>query len=188
MKRTLANKTLCTLALALASTGPAIGALASAANARTADASTAASTGGVSAASAKLSAKPRSAHASRHKSPVSGEQIATWFGPGFYGQETACGQKMTPVVVGVASRTLPCGTLVLVSYKGHHLTVPVIDRGPYAHNGASWDLTWGAASALSIEDTVRIKTKIVGHAANTPQLGAPVELQPVAGAAQAPAG
>jgi len=102
-------------------------------------------------------------------------QIATWFGPGFYGQKTACGQTMTPVVVGVASRTLPCGTLVLVNYKSHRLTVPVIDRGPYAKNGAIWDLTAGAASALTIADTVRIKTKIVGRAANTPDLGAPLE-------------
>jgi rare lipoprotein A (peptidoglycan hydrolase) len=107
-------------------------------------------------------------------------QIATWFGPGFYGQKTACGQMMTPVVVGVASRTLPCGTLVLVNYKGHKLTVPVIDRGPYAHNGAMWDLTWGAASALTIKDTVRIKTKIVGKAANSPLLGAPAEVKPPA--------
>jgi rare lipoprotein A (peptidoglycan hydrolase) len=110
-------------------------------------------------------------------------QIATWFGPGFYGQKTACGQTMTPVVVGVASRTLPCGTLVLVDYKGHKLTVPVIDRGPYAHNGAMWDLTWGAASALTIKDTVRIKTKIVGKAKNSPLLGAPAEVTPPAEAA-----
>lgn len=107
-------------------------------------------------------------------------QIATWFGPGFYGQKTACGQTMTPVVVGVASRTLPCGTLVLVDYRGHRLTVPVIDRGPYAHNGAMWDLTRGAASALTIKDTVRIKTKIVGKAKNNPLLGAPAEVQPPA--------
>lgn len=107
-------------------------------------------------------------------------QIATWFGPGFYGQKTACGQTMTPVVVGVASRTLPCGTLVLVNYRGHKLTVPVIDRGPYAHNGAMWDLTWGAASALTIKETVRIKTKIVGKAANSPLLGAPAEVKPAA--------
>lgn len=112
-------------------------------------------------------------------------QIATWFGPGFYGQKTACGQTMTPVVVGVASRTLPCGTLVLVNYKGHKLTVPVIDRGPYAKNGAIWDLTAGAASALTITETVRIKTKVVGHAANTPNLGAPVEVQPTGEAAAA---
>ncbi len=109
-------------------------------------------------------------------------QIATWFGPGFYGQKTACGQMMSPMIVGVASRTLPCGTLVLVNYRGHRLTVPVIDRGPYAH-GAMWDLTWGAASALSITETVRIKTKVVGQAANSPLLGVPAEVKPTAEAA-----
>ncbi|MGN6372125.1 MAG: septal ring lytic transglycosylase RlpA family protein [Solirubrobacteraceae bacterium] len=176
MSRTLANKTLCTLALALACATCAPTALAS--------------TGGASvpAPAAKASTRAsQSGHVHAHSSKrTPREQIATWFGPGFYGQQTACGQKMTPAIVGVASRTLPCGTLVLVSYKGHQLTVPVIDRGPYAHNGATWDLTWGAASALSIEDTVRIKTKIVGHAANTPQLGVPAEVQPVDGAAAAP--
>lgn len=109
--------------------------------------------------------------------PSTKAQIATWFGPGFYGQKTACGQTMSPVIVGVASRTLPCGTLVLVNYKGHRLTVPVIDRGPYG-NEATWDLTWGAASTLTITETVRIKTKIVGQAANTPLLGVPAEVQP----------
>lgn len=84
------------------------------------------------------------------------------------------------MIVGVASRTLPCGTLVLVNYKGHRLTVPVIDRGPYASNGATWDLTWGAASALSITETVRIKTKIVGSAPNSPLLGLPAEVKPTA--------
>lgn len=115
-----------------------------------------------------------------------GTQIATWFGPGFYGQKTACGQTMTPLVVGVASRRLPCGTLVLVDYKGHRLTVPVIDRGPYGHNGATWDLTWGAASELAITETVRVKTKIVGSVPNSPLLGAPAEPPPVAGGAAAP--
>jgi rare lipoprotein A (peptidoglycan hydrolase) len=107
-------------------------------------------------------------------------QVATWFGPGFYGQKTACGQTMSPVIVGVASRTLPCGTLVLVNYKGHRLTVPVIDRGPFAHNGATWDLTWGAASALTITETVRIKTKVVGQTTNSPLLGVPAEVKPSA--------
>src|ERR1700679_276519 len=58
--------------------------------------------------------------------------VATWFGPGFYGRQTACGQTLTPGVIGVANRTLPCGTLVQITYKGHTLTVPVLDRGPYA--------------------------------------------------------
>src|SRR6478672_9025892 len=70
-----------------------------------------------------------------------GIALATWFGPGFYGQTTACGQTLTPAVVGVANRTLPCGTLVKFSYRGHGIVAPVIDRGPYASNGAQWDLT-----------------------------------------------
>jgi len=99
--------------------------------------------------------------------------VATWFGPGFYGQKTACGQTLTPAVVGVANRTLPCGTLVRVTYSSHTLTIPVLDRGPYSHI-ADWDLTAGAAQALGISETVRIRTRIVGRAANTPNLGAPV--------------
>lgn len=98
--------------------------------------------------------------------------IATWFGPGLYGRTTACGQKLTPKVVGVANRTLPCGTLVQVTYAGHSLVVPVLDRGPYA-NHASWDLTAGAARALGITETVSIATQIVGKTANTPTLGLP---------------
>jgi rare lipoprotein A len=99
--------------------------------------------------------------------------LATWFGPGFYGQTTACGQMLTPAVVGVANRTLPCGTLVEFGYKGRSAIVPVIDRGPYAHNGAQWDLTSGAAAALGMSDTARLHAKIVGSAPDTPTLGLP---------------
>ncbi|HEX3510962.1 MAG TPA: septal ring lytic transglycosylase RlpA family protein [Solirubrobacteraceae bacterium] len=99
--------------------------------------------------------------------------IATWFGPGFYGQTTACGQTLTPAVVGVANRTLPCGTLIKVTYGGRALIVPVLDRGPYSHIGADWDLTSGAATALGITETVRIGTRIVGSAPNVPTLGLP---------------
>jgi rare lipoprotein A (peptidoglycan hydrolase) len=156
MNRTLAKTTLLVLAVALLC-GAAVSPEALAA------------TGGASA--------PGTTTAGTPTTPSTKAQIATWFGPGFYGQKTACGQTMSPVIVGVASRTLPCGTLVLVNYKGHRLTVPVIDRGPYG-NGATWDLTWGAASALTITETVRIKTKLVGQAPNTPLLGVPAEVQP----------
>jgi rare lipoprotein A (peptidoglycan hydrolase) len=114
-------------------------------------------------------AAPAAHHKHARKAHVSG--IATWFGPGFYGQKTACGQTLTPAVIGVAHRTLPCGTLVKVSYKRHSLTVPVIDRGPYSF--ADWDLTAGAAAALNITDTVRIATRVVGSAPNTATLGLP---------------
>lgn len=109
--------------------------------------------------------------------------LATWFGPGFYGNKTACGQTMSPTLVGVASRTLPCGTLVQIGYRGHHLTVPVVDRGPYGHIGATWDLTAGTAHALSIKETVRITTAIVGIVPNSPTLGEPAEASPPAASA-----
>jgi rare lipoprotein A (peptidoglycan hydrolase) len=102
---------------------------------------------------------------------ASKQTLATWYGPGFYGHPTACGQKLTPKLMGLASRTLPCGTLVRISYGGHLLTAPVLDRGPYGHSGAVWDLTAGAARALQIKETVRIGTQVVGSVPNTPTLG-----------------
>ena len=81
--------------------------------------------------------------------------LATQYGPGFYGQRTACGQKLRPGTIGVANRTLKCGTDVAVYFDGRTLIVPVIDRGPYA-NGADWDLTEATGRALGIDGTARI--------------------------------
>jgi rare lipoprotein A (peptidoglycan hydrolase) len=131
-----------------------------------------ASTGG--AASPTAATTPSSTPASTSTPPTKAPKtaLATWFGPGFYGQHTACGQTLTPATVGVANRKLPCGTLVKVTYDGQGLTVPVVDRGPYA-NGADWDLTAAAAQSLGIEETVRIATTVVGAVPNTPTLGQP---------------
>jgi hypothetical protein len=73
--------------------------------------------------------------------------VATWYGRGWYGRRTACGQTLSPTLMGVAHKTLPCGTKVSFLYKGRSITVPVIDRGPYGP-GVSWDLTTAAADAL----------------------------------------
>lgn len=81
--------------------------------------------------------------------------IATWYGPGFYGHRTACGETLTRHILGVASRTLPCGTPVTLFYNGETLTVPVIDRGPYS-NGATFDLTSATARELGILETVNV--------------------------------
>jgi|GEM_PF-470398 rare lipoprotein A (peptidoglycan hydrolase) len=81
--------------------------------------------------------------------------IATWYGPGMYGRRTACGEKLTRYIVGVANRKLPCGTPVTLNYAGRELTVPVIDRGPYA-NGATFDLTSATAQELGITETVSV--------------------------------
>jgi rare lipoprotein A len=81
--------------------------------------------------------------------------MATWYGPGLYGNTTACGQELTKELVGVAHKSLPCGTLVEVSYRGRRLVAPVVDRGPYA-KGMTWDLPSAAAEQLGFTETARI--------------------------------
>jgi len=81
--------------------------------------------------------------------------MATWYGPGLYGNKTACGQVLTKDLVGVAHKSLPCGTMVEVSYGGRSIVVPVVDRGPYA-KGMTWDLTSAAAEQLGFTGTGRI--------------------------------
>jgi rare lipoprotein A (RlpA)-like double-psi beta-barrel protein len=73
----------------------------------------------------------------------------SWYGPGFYGNRTACGVAMTESLVGVAHRTLPCGTKITFRNpaNGRVVTMPVVDRGPYV-DGRDWDLTGGACLKL----------------------------------------
>lgn len=73
--------------------------------------------------------------------------LATFYGPGFFGNQTACGQLLTPDLHGVAHKRLPCGTQVAITYAGREITVPVIDRGPF-NGDYSWDLTQATADAL----------------------------------------
>jgi hypothetical protein len=84
-------------------------------------------------------------------------QLATWYGPGFFGNQTACGQTLTKRTLGVAHRTLPCGSKVVLDYNGRFIRTTVIDRGPYA-NDAKWDLTQATAEALrfTYTDDVRV--------------------------------
>jgi rare lipoprotein A len=73
----------------------------------------------------------------------------SWYGPGFYGHRTACGYALTTTLLGVAHRTLPCGTRITFRNpaNGRTITVPVVDRGPYVA-GRQWDLTGGLCVAL----------------------------------------
>ncbi len=65
---------------------------------------------------------------------------ASYYGPGLYGNGVACGGTLMPGTMGVANKTLPCGTKVKLRYHGRSVTVPVIDRGPYVA-GRDYDLT-----------------------------------------------
>ena len=81
--------------------------------------------------------------------PSDGWQQAnvTWYGPGLYGNGTACGQTMTPDIVGVAHKSLPCGTRVTFNHNGKTVTAPVIDRGPFV-KGKLFDLSHGLCRQL----------------------------------------
>lgn len=64
-----------------------------------------------------------------------------------YGRPIACGGVLKVPDLGVANKTLPCGTQVTFVYAGRAIRVPVIDRGPYIA-GREWDLTGATAEAL----------------------------------------
>jgi hypothetical protein len=81
---------------------------------------------------------------------------ATWYGPGLYGNRTACGAKLRRSTLGVAHKTLPCGTPVTFYRGGRFVTVKVIDRGPF-RRGVQWDLTAAAARALGMASTSRLR-------------------------------
>ncbi len=69
---------------------------------------------------------------------------ASWYGGG---GSLACGGSLTSSTMGVANKTLPCGTLITIRYGGHMVRVPVIDRGPYVV-GREFDLTEATKDAL----------------------------------------
>lgn len=75
------------------------------------------------------------------------DQRASWYGPGFYGNRTACGKKLRKRTIGVAHKKLPCGTKVTFAYRGRWARAKVIDRGPYV-KGRKWDLTYQLARRL----------------------------------------
>ncbi len=93
---------------------------------------------------------------------------ATWYGPGLYGNGTACGQTLRPGTIGVAHRTLPCGTTVKFSYHGRSLVTKVIDRGPYTP-GNDFDLTNGARLALGFEGTGQVRYAVALASATSDQ-------------------
>ena len=76
-----------------------------------------------------------------------------------YGQGVACGGILQVPELGVANKTLPCGTEVTFRYGNRALRVPVIDRGPYIA-GREWDLTGATAEALHFPGLGAIQWRI----------------------------
>jgi rare lipoprotein A len=79
---------------------------------------------------------------------------ASWYGGG---GSLACGGSLTSATLGVANKTLPCGTLVTLRYRDRSVRVPVVDRGPYVA-GREFDLTEATKQALGFGDTGQVWT------------------------------
>jgi peptidoglycan lytic transglycosylase len=78
--------------------------------------------------------------------------FVSWYGPGLYGGHLSCGGTLEPGTIGVANKTLPCGTRVTLHYRGRTLRVRVIDRGPYVA-GREYDLTAATRARLRSPST-----------------------------------
>jgi rare lipoprotein A len=94
--------------------------------------------------------------------------LASYYGPGFHGKETASGTIFNQSAMTAAHRTLPLGTVVKVTNleNGRAVTLKVTDRGPYGRNyrkGTIIDVSKGAARRLHFlrDGLVRVKVEVV---------------------------
>jgi rare lipoprotein A len=94
--------------------------------------------------------------------------LASWYGPGFHGEETASGEIFDQYKMVAAHRTLPMGSVIRVTNleNGRRVTLRVIDRGPYGRNfrkGTVVDVSRGAASRLGFvrAGLVRVRLDVI---------------------------
>ena len=83
--------------------------------------------------------------------------LASWYGPGLYGGSLACGGRLSPGTLGVAHKSLPCGTKVTLHHRGRTVRVRVIDRGPYV-GAREFDLTSATRQRLGFSGTGSVLT------------------------------
>lgn len=115
------------------------------------------------------------------------EALASWYGPGFEGHPTANGEPYNPNGYTTAHKTLPFGTNLMVSYKGHSVPVRVNDRGPFT-DGRELDLSQAAARDLGLipVGVDYVEYDILGSPAPNSWPGAAQQPGPTQGAAQQP--
>lgn len=78
--------------------------------------------------------------------------LASWYGPGLYGGHLACGGRLSPGTLGVAHKSLPCGTKVTLRHRGRSVRVSVVDRGPYV-GAREFDLTSATRQRIGFSGT-----------------------------------
>jgi rare lipoprotein A len=94
--------------------------------------------------------------------------LASWYGPGFHGDETASGEIFDQREMVAAHRSLPLGSVVRVTNlaNGRRVVLRVIDRGPYGRNyrkGTIIDVSKGAAQRLDFirAGLVRVRVEVL---------------------------
>ena len=85
-----------------------------------------------------------------------GRRRASIYGPGLYGNRTACGHTLAHRTRGIAHRSLPCGKRIPIYHAGRIAIFPVIDRGPFTR-GVSLDLTAAAARKVRMSTTTSVR-------------------------------
>lgn len=92
--------------------------------------------------------------------------VASWYGPGFHGNQTANGERYDMHRLTAAHRTLPLGSVVEVRSlsNGRRVKVRVNDRGPFVR-GRIIDLSLAAAKGLgmTVQGTDRVEIVVVGY-------------------------
>lgn len=90
--------------------------------------------------------------------------LASWYGPGFHGRQTANGERFDQNEMTAAHKTLPFGTWVRVTNRatGRSVVVRINDRGPYV-GGRAIDLSRGAARAVGCAGVCRVELKVGGR-------------------------
>jgi rare lipoprotein A (peptidoglycan hydrolase) len=97
----------------------------------------------------------------RHRAKTGPQPVGSYValagssGAAAFGRKTACGGVITSATEGVAHPTLPCGVRIFITYHGHTVLVPVVDRGPYTQ-GREFDLTDALARRVGLRGVQEI--------------------------------
>jgi peptidoglycan lytic transglycosylase len=94
---------------------------------------------------------PKAVAATVGRVKVYRDALVSWYGPGFYGGPLGCGgAPLGYNQIGVAHKTLPCGTKLTLRYHGRSVVARVIDRGPYVGD-REFDLTRATKDRLGFD-------------------------------------
>ncbi len=92
--------------------------------------------------------------------------IASWYGKDFHGRPTASGEIYDMYDISAAHKTLPLGSLLLVTHMetGNQVKVKINDRGPFVPKRII-DLSYGAAKVLGIVGSgiAKVEIQLIGR-------------------------